>query len=314
MKRAWKEVLLAVGLGVGAPWLILGIAAAGTEPALQTQTTEGVMLTQPHLIQVLTQNGTVEMDLEEYLVGVLLCEIPESFDQEAKKAQAVVARTYTLRTVTHKDKHPFDAVCTSPDCCQGYVSAEAYTGSRAGVESARRAVSDTEGLVLTYDRALIDATYFSCSGGMTEDAVAVWGADVPYLKAVSSPGEEQATHYTDTVIFSSEGFQEALGLKLQGKPGYWLGEVTYTAGGGVDTMVIGGKSYQGTELRKALGLRSTAFTMTAAGDSVIITTKGFGHRVGMSQYGAEAMAVNGSGYEEILKHYYQGTSLTMIGP
>jgi len=314
MKRAWKEVLFATALGIGAPWLILGIAAAGTQPVSPAQTTEAAEPAQPHMIQVLTQTGTVEMDLEEYLVGVLLCEIPESFDQETKKAQAVVARTYTLRTVTVKDKHPFDAVCTSPDCCQGYVAFDDYTGSQDGIESARQAVRDTEGLVLTYGGELIDATYFSCSGGMTEDAVAVWGADVPYLKAVSSPGEEQAAHYTDTVIFSAEGFQKALGVKLTGKPGYWLGEVTYTAGGGVDTMVIGGVSYRGTELRTALGLRSTVFTMSAAGDSIIITTKGFGHRVGMSQYGAEAMAVSGSSFEQILAHYYQGTSLKAIEP
>lgn len=314
MKQAWKEILMAAALGIGAPWLILGIAAAGTRPAPPVQTTEEAVPTQPYRIHVQTETQTVEMDLEEYLVGVLLCEIPESFDQEAKKAQAVVARTYTLRTVTVKDKHPLDAVCTSPDCCQGYVSMEAYTGSASGIESARQAVRDTEGLVLTYNGELIDATYFSCSGGMTEDAVAVWGAEIPYLQAVSSPGEEQAAHYSDTTTFTAEEFQAALGVRLSGSPKSWLGKVTYTAGGGVDTMAIGGIDFRGTELRTALGLRSTVFTMTATGDSIVITTKGFGHRVGMSQYGAEAMAVSGSSFEDILAHYYQGTSLIAIEP
>ena len=144
---------------------------------------------------------------------------------------------------------------------------------------------------------------------MTEDAAAVWGADIPYLQATESPGEEGATHYIDTVTFSAVEFQNALGVSLKGNAATWLGPVQYTRGGGVDTIEIGGTVYQGKTLRKLLNLRSTAFTMTAVGDTVIITTKGFGHRVGMSQYGAEAMAVDGYDYTEILAHYYKGAVL-----
>lgn len=114
------------------------------------------------------------------------------------------------------------------------------------------------------------------------------GNGVPYLQAVASPGEEKAAHYTDTVRFSAGAFQDALGVKLSGSPGSWFRDVTYTDGGGVDTIVIGGTSYKGTDLRSALGLRSTAFSISTTEDTVTITTRGYGHRVGMSQYGADA--------------------------
>ena len=155
------------------------------------------------------------------------------------------------------------------------------------------------------DTALLEAA--------AEDAAAVWGTDFPYLQAVASPGEEKAAHYTDTVRFSAEAFQDALGVKLSGSPGSWFRDVTYTDGGGVDTIVIGGTSYKGTSLRSALGLRSTAFSISTTEDTVTITTRGYGHRVGMSQYGADAMAVTGSTCQEILVHYYPGTTLTKLG-
>ena len=168
------------------------------------------------------------------------------------------------------------------------------------------AVLQTAGKVLTYNGALIEATYYSCSGGRTEDAVAVWGQDIPYLQSVESPGEERASHYIDTVTYDRSELEQVLGQKLSGN---WLGTVTYTRGGGVETIEIGSKVYKGTEIRQLLGLRSTAFVMTAVADTVTVTTKGYGHRVGMSQYGADAMAVSGSTYDSILTHYYPGTEL-----
>ena len=132
--------------------------------------------------------------------------------------------------------------------------------------------------------------------------MAVWGADVPYLQSVESLGEENAAHYSDTVVFSREQFVQALGTLLSGSPMEWFGETVHTKGGGVDTMIIGGQAYRGTELRQLLGLRSTAFTVTASEETVTIVTKGFGHRVGMSQYGAEAMAQKGCTCDQILEH------------
>lgn len=314
----WKEIWLSVVLGLVMPAVVLSLAVrfgAPAQPAEELKITEQpaqIQTMEPVMIQVLTdENVPVDMELEEYLVGVVLAEMPVSFEPEAQKAQAVVARTFTLRCA-QGGKHTEAAVCMDSGCCQAYMAPEAYLakgGTQEGIDRMRSAVEQTAGQVLTYEGTLIEATYFSCSGGATEDAVAVWGTDVPYLRSVSSPGEEDAAHFTDTVTFSAEEFAGALGLKLTGKPEKWLGKTTYTAGGGVDTMVIGGETFQGTTLRKALSLRSTAFTITAGEDFITITTRGYGHRVGMSQFGADAMAVEGSTYREILAHYYQGTEL-----
>ncbi len=319
MHKELKTVLLALLLGVGLPWIVFGAAwelmdtepgkLAATDPAVEFGREEAAKETIP----VLMEDGSVVcMELEEYLTGVLLKEIPAEFEREAKMAQAVVARTYALRTVQKQIKHTPGAVCTSPMCCQGYISADAYLSSGGGAEAillARQAVQDTRGYVLTYGDALIDATYFSCSGGYTEDALAVWGSDIPYLRSVESPGEEHASHFTDTVSFTAEAFQQALGVQLSGSANSWFGQIQYTQGGGVELLYIGGTPYKGTTLRKLLGLTSTAFTVTATASSVVITTRGFGHRVGMSQYGADAMAVKGSSWQEILLHYYQGAKI-----
>lgn len=264
------------------------------------------------LVIVLTDAGVTKMELEEYICCVVLAEMPAEFELEALKAQSVVTRTYTCRRLS-EPKHDTANVCTDESCCQAYVSCEAYVengGTEEAVEKIRAAVEATAGEVLLYGNELIEATYFSCSGGRTEDAQAVWGTDVPYLQSVESPGEEKAAHYTDSVTFSSQAFCEKLGLSLSEIGASRIGEITYTDGGGVDTIVLGGIPYSGTQVRQLLGLRSTAFVITWAGDSVTVTTKGFGHRVGMSQYGAEAMAVQGASYDAILVHYYQGTVLT----
>ena len=264
------------------------------------------------MLTVKNQAGNLQqMSLREYLVGVVLAEMPADFEEEALKAQAVVARTYTQKRM-EGDKHGEAAVCMDSGCCQGYRSAEDYLGeggTQRSVDKVRRAVEATDALVLEYDGRLIDATYFSCSGGSTEDAVAVWGQDVPYLQAVDSPGEEDAPRYSDSVTFTSAELAEKLGFSDDGKPGAWFGDVTHTDGGGVETLTIRGKEFSGTELRSKLGLRSTAFEVTVSGKKIVITTRGFGHRVGMSQYGAQAMAEAGSGFEEILAHYYVGTEL-----
>ena len=317
MKKKYCELIFVFFLGVLLPGLIFSTLKAGaagkpepeTQPSqpMQTEPQQTVPVENPYLLPVLMADGTErEMELEAYLVGVILGEMPADFETEALKAQAVVARTYALKRHIYGGKHN-SAVCTDAACCQAYVSEEEYLrvgGQAEMVERIRQAVLETVGQVLTYNGELIDATYFSCSGGRTEDAAAVWGADVPYLKATDSPGEEAAAHYTDTVTFPAAQFTQTLGASNS-----QIGRVTYTAGGGVDTIEIGGVSYKGTTLRQMLGLRSTAFVITVVGDTVVITTKGYGHRVGMSQYGADAMAVQGKTYEEILAHYYQGTVL-----
>lgn len=264
-------------------------------------------------VPILMPDGIiVTMPLDEYITGVVLQEMPASFETEALKSQAVVARTYTLKQLESGKKHPGCAVCTDSDCCQGYCAVDDYIsvgGLQSNVDKVKQAVRETGDLVLTYENKLIEATYFSCSGGRTENAVAVWGTEVPYLQSVESPGEQESVHYVDTVTFSASEVESLLERNLDGDAGTWFRNVTYTDGGGVDTIEIGGEIYSGITLRRLLGLKSTAFVITAIGDTVTVTTKGFGHRVGMSQYGADAMALAGSTYEDILSHYYPGTLL-----
>lgn len=312
-----KQILLSFLAGLVVP---LAMAAVFQKsPAVGDVESESIMPTEAWIccdseVELMVKNragNLQQMTLEEYLVGVVLAEMPADFEIEALKAQAVVARTYTRRRMDG-GKHEAAAVCMDAGCCQGYRSPEEYQeagGKETAVEKVRRAVEDTDGLVLRYGGKLIDATYFSCSGGSTEDAVAVWGQDVPYLQAVESPGEEDAPRFTDSVGFSASEFADKLGLSSDGDPAGWFGAVEYTDGGGVDTMVIQGKRFTGTQLRSRLGLRSTAFEISVSGKSITVTTRGFGHRVGMSQYGAQAMARAGETCEGILAHYYTGTEL-----
>lgn len=317
MKQTIREMAMAVILAWVVPWFLVSVVLSlqqPKEPIRDEPTLQTAPAAEAVRIPVKTAQGIESMLLEDYLTAVLLAEIPGSFHIQAKMAQAIVARTYALRTVALTDKHP-GAVCCESGCCQGYCAPEDYLkagGTQEVVDKAREAVQATQNLVLTYENELIDATYFACSGGYTESAVAVWGSDVPYLQAVPSPGEENAAHYTDTVVFSRESFRNALGRDLSGSPAAWFGAVTYTRGGGVAWMTVGGKRYTGTQLRSLLGLRSAAFSVSVQGDRIYITTKGHGHRVGMSQYGAQAMAQGGSSWQQILAHYYPGTTLSAL--
>lgn len=317
MKRNWQPILFAVLLGILLPALTLRLGRMLTEPHHEPPQADSRPSTMPSSgsvaqIPVLMGQTVVQMDLDAYLVGVVLAEMPASFETEALKAQAVAARTYALKRIREGDKHPQGGVCTDFACCQAYISVEDYLlhrGDQEDVNKITDAVCQTSGQVLTYKGKLAEATYFSCSGGRTEDAAAVWGSDIPYLQSVESPGEEAAAGYTKTVSFTREKFANALDRKLTGSPEQWLGTVTMSEGGGVSTMVIAGKSYTGVQLRKLLGLNSTAFSMTVVDGRIQIVTRGHGHRVGMSQYGADAMAVTGSTYLEILNHYYPGTGI-----
>jgi len=326
MKERWQQIIFSVVLGLMLPGLILRMGLLLRQakniqlPPAQQSVSTAPSTTQsdkpPKTIPVLLKDGALsQLELEVYLVGVVLAEMPASFEEEALKAQAVVARTYAMKRISEGQRHPQGAICTDSTCCQAYISVSEYLetmGNARDVEKITQAVTDTQDLVLTYDGSFAEATYFSCSGGRTEDAAAVWGEAIPYLQAVDSPGEEGAAPYREVVSFSPEEFAAALGRSLSGSPKSWLGPVTYTQGGGVATMVVAGISYTGVRLRQLLGLNSTAFTMEISEGSIRITTQGKGHRVGMSQYGADAMAVTGSDYAAILSHYYPGTKIDKL--
>jgi len=266
-------------------------------------------------VRLLTGDGLRMLPLSEYLLGVVMRELPAGFAPDAVAAQAVAARTFTLRQMSG-GKHD-GCVCDSAACCQAWQEPDS-DADPAWTALVADAIAQTDGQVLTYSGALIDATFFSCSGGRTEDAIAVWGGEVPYLVSVDSPGEESAPRYSGVVEIPSADFrrivQEACpDVLLSGPPEDWFGEIVHTAGGGVASIRIGGQAVSGTALRSLLGLNSTCFTIDASDDVIRLETLGFGHRVGMSQYGAEAMTRAGADWTQILAHYYPGTALTHAG-
>lgn len=331
MKSVLVQILQSVAMGTVIPGLLF--TAVRNQPIPEPNKQQSIQTQQsileqkePYHPDVERVNVTVpvqksdgkrkEMDLEDYICRVVLGEMPASFEVEALKAQAVAARTYTLRCCLGGSKHDGNAVCTDSKCCQAYCEPEGYIRNGGTYENVRKvfdAVKETAGQVLYYEDRLIMATYFSSAGNATEDAKAVWGNSVPYLVAVSSP-EGDNRYNGEKISFTAKEFQEKLGATLKGKPESWFGAVTYTVGGGVDQIRIGGKLYKGTLLREKLGLRSTDFSVTTTDTVVTFTTNGYGHRVGLSQYGADAMAVNGSDYEQILLHYYTGTRLGQYSP
>ena len=305
--QIWQSIAVSLAL----PGVLMSLLGqpVQTKPEADTAVTETV--TESLYIPVVMPDGRVRaMELEQYVYRVVLGEMPLNFEVEALKAQAVATRTYTMRRVERGDKHN-GAVCTDYTCCQAYREPEDYLaqgGTQAKLDKLSDAVAETCGQVLRYNGELITATYFASAGGSTEDACQVWGSEIPYLVSVPSPDDG----LEKTRTFSAEEFQAKLGVCLEGNPTKWFGEVSYTTGGGVETMKIGEKTYSGVKLRSMLGLRSTVFTVTATETAVTVSTQGYGHRVGMSQYGADAMAVSGSTYEQILSHYYQGTTLTKL--
>lgn len=321
MIQAWMAALAALAAVLWTPLIFLCPKETDREKNFVLIVENGSEVHREEaVIRLLWDDGICQIPLEEYLVGVVLSEMPISFEKEALKAQAVAARTFVLRQ-QNRGKHENFDVCGSSSCCQGWSDPqmlEQRLGRNWGdyLETARDAVAETAGQVIVYGDTLIDAVYFSCSGGITEAAVSVWGTDVPYLQSVPSPGEEDALPFQSEVRVSWPEFCRTMqnlepSIRLEGND-RWLGKSTRTGGGGIASWTIGGYDFSGVELRNAFHLRSTNFNMVLSGDEVVFDVKGYGHRVGMSQYGANAMAKSGKTYQEILSYYYNGIRICHV--
>lgn len=271
----------------------------------------------PETLRVLDGETVREMDMQDYLVGVVAAEMPADFAPEALKAQAVAARTYALYC-RNTSRHENADVCTDYRCCQAYFDDGALRQNWGADYAARRekiagAVAATDGDVLCFEGQAIFAAFHSSSAGFTEDCGAIW-SELPYLVSVWSPeSAETVPGYVSTRSFSPLDFRDTLlsarpQADFSGPPESWLGELTRDKSGRVESFTLGGERFSGVELRTLFSLRSTAFTLDYDGD-FRFTVTGFGHGVGMSQYGAEVMAEEGSDYREILAHYYPGTEL-----
>lgn len=267
------------------------------------------------ILTVLVNGGVQEMDLNEYIWGVVAAEMPASFEPEALKAQSVAARTYALqRRQSQHPNHPGADVCTSPACCQAYIAPEKAAenwGQLAETyhQKILQAVADTKTEVILYEEQLISAVFHSSSAGSTLSAVDVWGGNAPYLTGVSSPEGEEVPNYKSERTLSPESFRSIFlsaypDAILEGDPSTWLGDITHTSGGSVSEMTIGGVSATGQKLRDLYSLRSSSFEIELKDGEFIFHVTGYGHGVGMSQYGANAMAEKGSSYLDILSWYY----------
>lgn len=311
MKLRNHDFMISFLVGFAAPAMILFGLTWMEHRLIFLEEVSQTAETSQHMISVRTGAQVWQMDMEEYIVGVVLSEMPASFEKEALKAQAVVARTYAKRAQSTGGKHGDGSICTNPGCCQAYLSTEDYLqkgGTGKELRKIRDAVEETGGIVIVYGGECIEATFFSCSGGYTEDASQVWGGDYPYLTAKASPGE-RSEELAEDRVFSPKELEVFLSTHLEGDPGQWFRDWQYTNGGGVASVVIGNRKYDGVTLRQLLQLRSTLITVTVGEEKIVFHTEGYGHRVGMSQYGADALAVQGKTYEEILQYYYTGTAL-----
>ncbi len=253
-----------------------------------------------------TRGDVVQINLEEYLIGVVAAEMPASFNVEALKAQSVVARTYTLKLL-ESGRTITDDVSTQ--VYKDNVELQSMWGSSYNTyyNKIKNAVSSTSGLCITYNGSLIDAVYHSTSNGYTEDSVKVWGNDIPYLKTVTSPWDTSASSYLRENTISYDKIRTVLGINFDSSSIIEI--ISRDESGRISRIKFNDKELTGVETRNLLGLRSADFDFTMTDVGVLFTTRGYGHGVGMSQYGANGMANSGYSYDKIIKHYYSGVNI-----
>ena len=320
MRKYAAAGLVLTVLLFGGAYLAAGGPAAEPEPAAP----ETAAVHHDRDVTLTIQDGdtTEQMTLERYLTGVVRGEMPASFEMEALRAQAAAERSYVYYQLAagRKDAHPDADFCTDHTCCSAYLS-ETAAREKWGGDFApwntrvEQAVSDTDGQVVLYNGRPILAVFHSSSAGRTAAAGDVWSGDLPYLVSVDSPeGEETVPNYYSTMTFTAAEAKEKLlaahpELKLSGTPDRWFGAAAENGSGRVETVSVGGTDIEGTELRRIFGLRSACFTVAADSESVTFRVTGYGHGVGMSQYGANQLAREGKTWQEILEWYYTGATV-----
>jgi stage II sporulation protein D len=257
-----------------------------------------------------------KLPLDNYLVGVVAAEMPATFELEALKAQAMAARTYIVKQMLAEEKIglPEGAQVTDTTIHQVYKGDDELKKSWGmdynwKVKKITEAVKATSGKILTYKGEAIDATFFSTSNGFTENSEDYWSNSFPYLRSVESPWDTESDKFSASKSIPVKEFETKLGVKLA--DGATIGKIIEkTSGKRVSKVDFNGKVLTGKDIREQLDLRSSDFTWERQGNQIVINTKGFGHGVGMSQYGANGMATEGKNYQDIVKHYYQGIEIT----
>ncbi len=322
MRRKKKRRSRMAWLGI----LVCAVALYGVSSMMDLLPVPEPELNSGRTVQVynMETRELMALDVEQYLVGVVAAEMPAGFDEEALKAQAVAARTFTVsRMISPSPKvqelHSLAQLSTSPETCQAWISEEEQK-NRWGRNYRRyhrkivQAVADTAGEVLRYDGILIEPVYHaSCGGGSTEAAENVWGSFRPYLSSVACNHADDPHTRTKTSMTL-----ETMAQKLQlpdAVPAMTSGEymqlISSTASNRVDKIQIGGKTFTGSQLREALNLKSSLISWQITGEEITFITNGYGHGVGMCQYGADYYAKQGNDYRQILNRYYPGAQLSL---
>ena len=330
LELAWNQLPARTGR-IFAQWALYSAQAEPPAPQNESENWKKLLdneATWPIKVWDAAHNKLLTMPLEQYVAGVVAGEMPASYHLEALKAQAAAARTRAVSQLaafsgSGCSNHPEADICTDSTHCQAYMGeadrAEKW-GASAQAYEARiyRAVVETKGSIITYEGEPIKVLYHAVSGGHTEDVQAVFSQTLPYLQGVESRGEESSPKYQTVQTFSH---QEAAQLLNKAFPGANISPDTIalqvaildrTATGRADKVQVGDREVSARDFRAALSLNSTLFTISATESSITFTQKGYGHGVGMSQAGANAMAASGSTWESILKHYYTGVQITAM--
>ena len=297
---------------------------SASEPASNTTASESInTVSEPEVVEQVQEEvdnniyvsvrrsdgRVVSLELEDYVTGVVGAEMPALFSSEALKAQAVIARTYALKA------NSMGQVLSDNESTQSYKDngelASLWGGNYSSYYSKiKDAVNSTKGVYLTYNGNYIEAVYHSTSNGRTEDSSNVWGNYYPYLVSVESSYDNTNPSFSISKSFSYSDLSSKLGIGVNSSSEFNI--LGYTSGGRVSSISIDGNQFSGVSFRSMLGLRSADFDIVKNDDGVVITTRGYGHGVGMSQYGANGMGKAGYSYSDILLHYYPGVSLGQL--
>lgn len=267
------------------------------------------------IIRILKEDNTIEkMNIEDYLIGVVASEVPVTFEKEALKAQAVASRTYALKQIENNKNKEYDV--TDNVLSQVYSTTDRLKerwGNTfdSNYKRIKDVVEETKGEYISYNNDYIYAFFFSTSNGKTEDNKNVFGEDLPYLKIVdSSFDENETTSFYTTKTFDKNTFYNL--LEIDYSDSLYIDNIVKTESNRILSLDVNGISFKGRDFQKKLSLRSNDFEIKETHDEIIVTTKGFGHGVGMSQYGANALAKQNKNYKDILKYYYLGTEIKKL--
>lgn len=315
-------IIIAVAM-ILCPVAALGGGAVNDEPETEPISTQAISEEGEYISVMSSSNGKInKIGMREYIIGSVACEMSAIYHTEALKAQAVASYTYAKKVREQnkksKDSSLGDADITdSADSHQGYIDekerkekwGDSFDEYEAKIEAA---VDEVLGYYLTWNGETALAVYHSNSAGSTQSAESLWGEEIPYLISVESPGDKLSPDYISKSVFSESEFKscaKACGVKLTGDAVEWVSDVKIDENGYVLSVSLGEKDISAAEIRKKFDLRSNCFDIEYLDGEFTVTCYGYGHGVGMSQYGADYMARQGCTYEEILAHYYPGTQI-----